>query len=59
MFDINDISIDFRDETDCKLLQLAVVSKADYLITGDKDLLELENVKGTRIMKPAMFITEI
>lgn len=32
---------DCRDPTDIPFLQLAVVGKADYLVTGDKDLLAL------------------
>ena len=34
-----------RDEKDNFLLNLSIDSKADYLITGDKDLLILEKIK--------------
>jgi hypothetical protein len=31
-------------------LTLAVDSKADYLVTGDKDLLEIKNIEKTKIL---------
>jgi putative PIN family toxin of toxin-antitoxin system len=40
-----------RDVKDNYLLSLAIDSNADFLITGDNDLLVLENVKKTRIVK--------
>jgi uncharacterized protein len=40
-----------RDVKDNYLLSLAMDSNADFLITGDNDLLVLENVKKTRIVK--------
>lgn len=39
-----------RDEKDNFLLSLAKDSKADYLITGDKDLLVLETIDKTKIL---------
>ena len=39
-----------RDYKDNFLLNLAVDSKADYLATGDKDLLEIKNIEETRIL---------
>ena len=39
-----------RDPKDDFLLSLALDSKAEYLITGDKDLLELEKVGTTKII---------
>ncbi|PSR54816.1 putative toxin-antitoxin system toxin component, PIN family [Adhaeribacter arboris] len=38
-----------RDSKDNFLLSLAVDGKADYLLTGDKDLLELKSMKATKI----------
>ena len=38
---------------DDKFLELAVDSKADWIVTGDKDLLELSPYQGTLIMTPA------
>ena len=39
-----------RDYEDNFLLNLAVDSKADYLATGDKDLLEIINIEKTKII---------
>lgn len=47
-----------RDPKDNFLLAAALEAKADYLITGDKDLLILVKVGGARILKPAQFIKE-
>lgn len=48
-----------RDKKDNFLLSLAVDSKADYLITGDKDLLVLEKIKNTVITTFADFIKRV
>jgi putative PIN family toxin of toxin-antitoxin system len=45
-----------RDKKDNFLLSLAIDGKADYLITGDKDLLELEKFKNTNIITLSDFI---
>ena len=45
-----------RDEKDNFLLNLSVDSKADYLITGDKDLLILEKIEDTKIKTFSEFI---
>lgn len=45
-----------RDIKDNFLLNLSVDSKADYLITGDKDLLILEKIKNTKILTFSEFI---
>lgn len=47
-----------RDKEDNFVLELAESSNADYIITRDKDLLELENQewKGSKIMKPEDFL---
>jgi putative PIN family toxin of toxin-antitoxin system len=39
-----------RDKKDNFLLSLAVDGSADYIITGDKDLLDLREIEGTRIV---------
>lgn len=48
-----------RDDKDNFLLNLAVDGKADYLITGDKDLLILKNVKNTKILTYPDFVAEM
>lgn len=44
-----------RERKDDKFLELAVNGNADFLITGDEDLLSLEKIHNTRIIKPAAF----
>ena len=48
-----------RDENDNFLLNLALDSKADYLITGDKDLLILGSIKETIILTFQDFLKTI
>lgn len=45
-----------RDPKDDYLLAYAVVGQADYLVTGDKDLLDLRQVGEVTILSPAEFI---
>jgi putative PIN family toxin of toxin-antitoxin system len=44
-----------RDPADNKFLELAKAVQADYLITGDKDLLAIEKFETTTIVKPSEF----
>jgi putative PIN family toxin of toxin-antitoxin system len=44
-----------RDEKDNFLLEVALEGKADYLITGDEDLLVLNPFHNTRIVRPKDF----
>ncbi|MBN2383006.1 putative toxin-antitoxin system toxin component, PIN family [bacterium] len=44
-----------RDKTDDEILALARGSGADYIITGDKDLLVLKEFEHTKIVKPRAF----
>ncbi|MFO7828184.1 MAG: putative toxin-antitoxin system toxin component, PIN family [Bacteroidales bacterium] len=48
-----------RDPNDNFLLNLAVDSKADFLITGDGDLLTIKKIKKTRILNWTDFLNEI
>lgn len=48
-----------RDGKDDFLLSLSVDSEADYLITGDADLLVLAKIGNTKIMSFSDFIIEI
>jgi hypothetical protein len=45
-----------RDPADDPILSCAVEGQADYVISGDKDLTELESFEGIRIMEPATFL---
>ena len=44
-----------RDPKDDPILACAVVSKADYLVTGDPDLLVLDSYKEAKIVRPRVF----
>jgi putative PIN family toxin of toxin-antitoxin system len=44
-----------RDADDVKILGLAVASGADFIVTGDKDLLVLEKCQGIPILSPRSF----
>lgn len=45
-----------RDINDDYLLAYAVVSEADYLVSGDADLQILEKIQGVRIVSPIKFL---
>lgn len=45
-----------RDPSDDKLLELAVNGNADYIVTGDDDLLALDSFRGIRVIRPAEFL---
>lgn len=47
-----------RDPTDDMVIATAIAARADFLITGDKDILALgKSYKKVRILKPADFLT--
>lgn len=48
-----------RDVKDDKLLACSVEGKADYIITGDRDLLVLKEYEGIKIVTPRKFIETI
>jgi len=45
-----------RDPEDDKFLAAAVEGRAEYIVTGDRDLLDLKRYKGVRIARPAEFL---
>lgn len=45
-----------RDPKDTYLLAYALVGQADYLVTGDKDLLVLTSIGAVKIISPADFL---
>lgn len=47
---------DCRDPRDNKFLALAFDSEAEFIITGDKDLLVLHPWRGIQIIKPSDFL---
>lgn len=48
-----------RDIKDDKFLACAVEAKADYIITGDKDLLVLKEHEGIKIVTPREFLVHL
>jgi putative PIN family toxin of toxin-antitoxin system len=44
-----------RDPDDVKILGLAIASGADFVVTGDEDLLVLEKCQGIPILSPRSF----
>ncbi|MGH6677908.1 MAG: putative toxin-antitoxin system toxin component, PIN family [Bradyrhizobium sp.] len=48
--------VECRDPTDDKFFDLAVNSRADRIVTGDKDLLVLNPFQGIPIVSPATFV---
>ena len=55
----NEIENISRDPKDNFILDLASISKTDYIITGDKDLLVLEKYRKTKIINWNNFIKNI
>lgn len=58
-YDIESVHEACRDEKDNFLLDLIEFSKADYLVSGDKDLKELNPFKTAQILTPSEFETEM
>lgn len=48
-----------RDARDDIYLEIAIAGSADYIVTGDKDLLVLHPFRGIPIVTPAEFLTLI
>ena len=56
MIEIDEAITACRDPKDDKLLELAVCGNADFLVTGDKDLLVLNPFRGVEIITPRGFL---
>lgn len=48
-----------RDTDDNKFIETALAGNAEYIISGDEDLLVLKSYKDIRIVKPAEFLNLI
>ena len=59
LVDVSSEISECRDSKDNFLLNLAVDSKADFLITGDDDLLTIKKINKTRILNWTDFLKEI
>jgi uncharacterized protein len=52
---IKKISI-FKDDPDNRILECAIHGKADVLVTGDKEMLQLRDYKGVKIISLKEYI---
>jgi putative PIN family toxin of toxin-antitoxin system len=50
---------DLEDEPDNRILECAVKADADWIVTGDKHLLNLQEFRGISIVKLADFLVRI
>lgn len=48
-----------NDESDNRVLEAAVVGAADYIVSGDADLLDLSSFNDVPIMAPAEFAAKV
>lgn len=48
-----------RDPDDNKFLEAAIAAEAEYIVTGDKDLRDLDEYEGVKIRFPAEFLREL
>jgi uncharacterized protein len=54
--DINVRIVACRDPKDDKFLELAVCGHAEYIVTGDADLIVLHPFRGIQILTPSAFL---
>lgn len=54
--EINQVIDVCRDKKDNKFIELAICGNADYIITGDEDLLILNPYHGISIIRPRQFL---
>jgi putative PIN family toxin of toxin-antitoxin system len=57
--EVTDFVADCRDPKDNKFLELALSGMADFIITGDTDLLSLHPWRGIAILSPAEYLERI
>jgi putative PIN family toxin of toxin-antitoxin system len=48
-----------KDESDNRVLEAAVAASADYIVSGDTDLLDLGSFDGIPIVMAAQFVTAV
>ncbi len=53
------VSVAGISAADANYLAAAVAGRADYLVTGDGDLLALQDYQGTRIVSAVEFLVEL
>ncbi|OGI66019.1 putative toxin-antitoxin system toxin component, PIN family [Candidatus Nomurabacteria bacterium RIFCSPHIGHO2_01_FULL_39_10] len=50
------LQVVIRDPDDDKILECAVSSHSEFIVTYDKDLLDFKNFQGIKILKPDEFL---
>ena len=58
VFPLSQISVVKTDPDDDRVLEVAMTAEAEYIISGDRDLLDLQQWRGIRIVSPADFVTK-
>jgi putative PIN family toxin of toxin-antitoxin system len=48
-----------RDPADNRVIEAAVAARADFIVTGDQDLLSIGEYEGIRIVSPARFLAHL
>jgi uncharacterized protein len=48
-----------NDESDNRVLEAALAASADYIVSGDADLLDLDSFNDIPIVKAAQFVTAV
>ena len=48
-----------EDESDNRYLECAIEGRAQYVVTGDKHLLDIGEYSGIIILSPAAFVTAV
>ena len=59
VFPIGTITGICRDKDDDDKIECGVISKADYIISGDEDLLILKNYQGIKIVSPSEYLATL
>ena len=56
VIEVTQVVTDCRDANDNKFLELALSGNADFIITGDADLLSLHPWRGVAILSPSDYL---
>ena len=52
-------AVRLRDPDDLAVVACALTGRAQYLVTGDADLLSLEQIRHVRVIRPADFLARL
>jgi putative PIN family toxin of toxin-antitoxin system len=59
LIEITETVTDCRDAKDNKFLELAVCGDADYIVSGDEDLIVLNPFRGIHVLTPREFLSRV